>query len=63
MEQKEMFNLYMNIKLTINPEILYFQDIQSVHRNFYLIDNLNVKITNNPYHLENKRFIILDDYK
>ena len=58
-----MFGLYMNIKLTINPEILYFDDIQSVHRNFYLINKLNVKVTNNPNDLQNKRFIILDDYK
>lgn len=63
MTEKEMFGLYMNIKLTINPEILYFNDIQSVHRNFYLINKLNVIVTNNPNDLQNKRFIILDDYK
>jgi len=50
----------MNIKLTINPEILYFSKYESIHRNYFLIKNLNIPATNNSEDLKDKRFVNLD---
>ena len=50
----------MNIKLTINPEILYFSRYESIHRNYFLIKNLNIPATDNIDEIKNKRFVNLD---
>ena len=59
--RNHLLNLYMNIKLTINPEVVYFRDIQSVHRNFFLIDKLNVPVSNRIQDTIDKRFVNLDN--
>ena len=55
-----MFNLYMNIKILTNPEILYFSKVESIIRNFYLIRELNVKLTDNFEEVTGKRYVNLD---
>ena len=55
-----MFNLYMSIKILTNPEILYFSKVESIIRNFYLIRELNVKLTDNFEEVTDKRYINLD---
>ena len=56
----DMFNLYMNIKILTNPEILYFSKVESIIRNFYLIRELNVKLTDNFEEVTGKRYVNLD---
>ena len=51
----------MSIKLTINPEVAYFRDIQSVHRNFFLIDKLNIPVSDRIEDTIDKRYINLDN--
>ena len=55
-----LLNLYMSIKLTINPEILYFTRYVSIHRNYFLMKNLNIPATDNIEDIKNKRFVNLD---
>ena len=50
----------MSIKLTINPEILYFTRYVSIHRNYFLMKNLNIPATDNIEDIKNKRFVNLD---
>ena len=56
----DMFNLYMNIKILTNPEILYFSKVESIIRNFYLIRELSVKLTEDFEEVTGKRYINLD---
>jgi hypothetical protein len=50
----------MNIKLTINPEVLYFSSYESVHRNYFLMRDLNIPATDNIDNTKDKRFVNLD---
>lgn len=50
----------MNIKLTINPEVLYFSKYESIHRNYFLLKKLNVPVTNKIEDTIDKRYINLD---
>ena len=57
-----MINLYMSIKIFTNPEILYFGKVESVIRNFYLIRELNVRLTGDFNEVVGKRYINLDKF-
>lgn len=56
-----MINLYMSIKIFTNPEILYFGKVESIVKNFYLVRELNVKLTDNFNEVVGKRYINLDN--
>ncbi len=56
-----MINIYMSIKIFTNPEILYFSKIESIVKNFYLVRELNVKLTDNLNEVVGKRYINLDN--
>jgi hypothetical protein len=58
--RNRLLNLYMNIKLTINPEVLYFSSYESVHRNYFLMRDLNIPATDNIDNTKDKRFVNLD---
>ena len=54
------FDMLMNIKLTINPHILYYETSKNFNCIKLLQDFFNIPYTNNPENIKNKNVILLD---
>jgi len=57
---QENFDLSMNIKLTLNPHIIYYTKEENLICSFFLKTFLNIPHTNKLEDIKDKRVLLLD---
>ena len=60
MTSREEFEMSMNIKLMVNPHVIYYENPKHLECAIFFKKYLNIPYTNNTKEIEDKRVLMLD---